>query len=184
MERYEKLGGPNLQPLRRGLGACDEHALPMDQAGRFPLGRDPQRHDRALAQRHQGQRRNPLAVPPCHRHRTDNSRGGRAAGAGLVNGVQQRPIEGVSMLYSFDDAKAAERHETQYFEMFGNRGIYHKGWTAVTKHGTPWVLVGRKPCLSTTMSGSSTTPARIGARPTTCQTNAGEAARAAATVAD
>jgi len=61
-----------------------------------------------------------------------------------VNGVQQRPIEGVSMLYSFDDAKAAERHETQYFEMFGNRGIYHKGWTAVTKHATPWVLVGRK----------------------------------------
>ena len=48
------------------------------------------------------------------------------------------------MLYSFNDAKAAERHETQYFEMFGNRGIYHKGWTAVTKHGTPWVLVGRK----------------------------------------
>ena len=61
-----------------------------------------------------------------------------------VNGVQQRPIEGVSMLYSFDDPKAAEQHETQYFEMFGNRGIYHKGWTAVTKHGTPWVLVGRK----------------------------------------
>ena len=47
-------------------------------------------------------------------------------------------------MYSFSDAKAAERHETQYFEMFGNRGIYHKGWTAVTKHGTPWVLVGRK----------------------------------------
>ena len=61
-----------------------------------------------------------------------------------VNGIQQDPLEGVSMLYSFNDAKAAERHETQYFEMFGNRGIYHKGWTAVTKHGTPWVLVGRK----------------------------------------
>ena len=61
-----------------------------------------------------------------------------------VNGVQQQPIEGVSMLYSFNDAKAAERHETQYFEILGNRGIYHKGWTAVTKHGTPWVLVGRK----------------------------------------
>ena len=42
------------------------------------------------------------------------------------------------MAYSFDDAHAAERHETQYFEMFGNRGIYHKGWTAVTKHRTPW----------------------------------------------
>jgi arylsulfatase len=61
-----------------------------------------------------------------------------------VNGVHQRPIEGISMLYSFSDANAAERHETQYFEMFGNRGIYHKGWTAVTKHGTPWVLMGRK----------------------------------------
>jgi arylsulfatase A-like enzyme len=56
----------------------------------------------------------------------------------FVNGVQQRPIEGVSMAYSFDDAQAPERHETQYFEMFGNRGIYHKGWTAVTRHRTPW----------------------------------------------
>ena len=59
-----------------------------------------------------------------------------------VDGVQQQPIEGVSMLYSFNDAKAAEQHETQYFEMFGNRGIYHKGWTAVTRHKTPWLLVG------------------------------------------
>ena len=56
----------------------------------------------------------------------------------FVNGVMQRPIEGVSMAYSFNDANAAERHETQYFEMFGNRGLYHKGWTAVTKHRTPW----------------------------------------------
>ncbi|TWI03548.1 arylsulfatase [Luteimonas cucumeris] len=61
-----------------------------------------------------------------------------------VNGIAQHPIEGVSMLYSFNDAKADERHETQYFEMFGNRGIYHRGWTAVTRHKTPWVLVGEK----------------------------------------
>jgi arylsulfatase A-like enzyme len=61
-----------------------------------------------------------------------------------VNGIQQDPIEGVSMAYSFDDAKAAGRHETQYFEMFGNRGIYHQGWSAVTKHRTPWILVGQK----------------------------------------
>jgi arylsulfatase len=46
------------------------------------------------------------------------------------------------MLYSFNDPKAAERRETQYFEMFGNRGIYHKGWTAVTRHKTPWLLMG------------------------------------------
>jgi arylsulfatase len=62
----------------------------------------------------------------------------------FVNGVQQRPIEGVSMAYSFNDGKAAERHETQYFEMAGNRGIYHKGWTAVTRHRTPWLTGGVK----------------------------------------
>jgi len=59
-----------------------------------------------------------------------------------VDGVQQTPIEGVSMLYSFNEAQAEDRHETQYFEMFGNRGIYHKGWTAVTRHKTPWILQG------------------------------------------
>jgi arylsulfatase len=57
-----------------------------------------------------------------------------------VDGIQQDPIEGTSMLYSFSNIKAEERHETQYFEMFGNRGIYHKGWTAVTKHITPWIM--------------------------------------------
>jgi arylsulfatase len=62
----------------------------------------------------------------------------------FVNGVQQTPMQGVSMRYAFDDATAAERHETQYFEMFGNRGIYHKGWTAVTRHKTPWLLVGEQ----------------------------------------
>ena len=56
----------------------------------------------------------------------------------FVHGVMQHPIEGVSMAYSFDDPKAEERHDTQYFEMFGNRGIYHRGWSAVTKHRTPW----------------------------------------------
>ena len=57
----------------------------------------------------------------------------------IVNGVAQKPIEGVSMAYSFNDAKAPEGRETQYFEMAGNRGIYHKGWTAVTRHRTPWL---------------------------------------------
>jgi arylsulfatase A-like enzyme len=63
----------------------------------------------------------------------------------MVNSVGQVPMQGVSMLYSFDDAGAAERHETQYFEMFGNRGIYHKGWTAVTRHRTPWIMTGTTP---------------------------------------
>lgn len=60
-----------------------------------------------------------------------------------VNGIRQDPIEGTSMLYSFNDAKASERHETQYFEIMGNRGIYHKGWSAVTKHYTPWIMTPR-----------------------------------------
>jgi arylsulfatase len=60
----------------------------------------------------------------------------------MVNGVQQSPMEGTSMLYTFGDAAAPERHDLQYFEMFANRGIYHRGWSAVTKHRTPWVLVG------------------------------------------
>jgi len=52
--------------------------------------------------------------------------------------VVQSPIEGVSMLYSFDDAKAASRHKTQYFEIFGNRAIYHEGWVAAAVHKAPW----------------------------------------------
>src|SRR6185503_9144528 len=51
----------------------------------------------------------------------------------------QEPIAGVSMVYSFDDGNSAERRETQYFEMFCNRGVYHRGWTAVTRHSTPWI---------------------------------------------
>ncbi|WP_328473906.1 sulfatase-like hydrolase/transferase [Actinoplanes sp. NBC_00393] len=62
-----------------------------------------------------------------------------------VNGVQQSPIEGTSMLYTFDQADAGERHDAQYFEMAGNRGIYYKGWSAVTKHRTPWNLMGPPP---------------------------------------
>jgi len=64
----------------------------------------------------------------------------------IVNSSQQSPMEGVSMRYSFDDAKAPERHETQYFEMWCNRGIYRQGWTACTRHSLPWAL-GALPAL-------------------------------------
>ena len=97
-----------VQPLRRRLGARHGHAVPVDQAGRVALGRHPQRHDRALA----GPASRPRARSarssttsstsrrPCWRRRTCPHRV-------MVNGVQQKPIEGVSMLYSFDDADAA-----------------------------------------------------------------------------
>jgi len=61
-----------------------------------------------------------------------------------VNGTVQEPIEGVSMLYTFDDARAASRHTTQYFEVFGNRAIYHDGWFAGTIHRAPWEKTPRR----------------------------------------
>ena len=55
-----------------------------------------------------------------------------------VNGVVQTPIEGVSMLYSFNHPEAESTHKTQYFEIFANRGVYHEGWFAGTVHKAPW----------------------------------------------
>ncbi|QDU56124.1 arylsulfatase [Aeoliella mucimassa] len=57
----------------------------------------------------------------------------------VVNGVAQKPIEGISMVYTFDDAKAADRRTTQYFEMMGNQSIYHDGWMASAMRGVPWL---------------------------------------------
>lgn len=63
----------------------------------------------------------------------------------VVNGIEQRPIEGVSMKYSFDNATAADIRKTQYFEMIGNRAIYHEGWFAGTIHKAPWEAKPRRP---------------------------------------
>jgi arylsulfatase len=65
----------------------------------------------------------------------------------MVNGIKQRPMDGVSMLYSADNAKAADRRNTQYFEMFGNRGVYHEGWMASTRHSIPWDMAAKIPPL-------------------------------------
>jgi arylsulfatase len=62
-----------------------------------------------------------------------------------VNGTVQKPFDGTSLVYTFDDAKAKERHTTQYFEMFGNRGIYHDGWVAAARHSIPWLMVPNPP---------------------------------------
>jgi arylsulfatase len=64
-----------------------------------------------------------------------------------VNGTVQAPIEGVSMVYAFGDAKAPGRRQTQYFEIFGNRAIYHDGWFAGTIHRAPWEPKPRAPLL-------------------------------------
>ena len=63
----------------------------------------------------------------------------------MVNGTKQRSMDGVSMLYTFADPKAKDRRTTQYFEMFGNRAIYHDGWVAATRHSIPWLMVPLPP---------------------------------------
>lgn len=62
-----------------------------------------------------------------------------------VNGIAQRPIEGLSMVYSFNNATAPDVRKTQYFEMIGNRAIYHDGWFAGTIHKAPWEPQPRRP---------------------------------------
>ena len=128
-----------LQPLRGRLGARHGHALPVDQAGRLALGRHAQRHDRPLAEGHQGQGRDPQPVPPRDRRGADDPGGGGPARADRSSTASSRsPTKASACSTPSTTPGAPERHETQYFEMIGNRGIYHKGWTAVTKHRTPW----------------------------------------------
>ena len=119
--------------------------VPVDQAGRVALGRHAQRHDRALADGRSRKRAASAissATSSTSRRRCSKRRGFPSRRRSTA--CMQSPYEGTSMLYSFNDAGAAERHETQYFEMFCNRGIYHKGWSAVTKHRTPWEMGGAK----------------------------------------
>ena len=182
--RLDKFMARVLQPLRRRLGLGDGHPVPVDQAGRLPLGRHLQRHHRPLARGHRGHGRATLQF--CH---VIDLAPTVLEVAGIpeptmVNGVTQSPYEGTSMCYSFDDADAAERHDLQYFEMFANRGIYHQGWSAVTKHRTPWEMGAVKLPRSTTTSGSCTTATVTTARPTTWPRSIRTGCRAAAAVAD
>lgn len=66
----------------------------------------------------------------------------------IVSGTEQVPFNGSSLVSTFADAKAPEKHTTQYFEMFGNRGIYHNGWVACTRHSIPWDITKPLPALS------------------------------------
>lgn len=65
-----------------------------------------------------------------------------------VNGTVQAPIEGVSMMYTFDAPQAESRHKVQYFEVFANRGIYADGWFAGTVHKAPWEAQPRTTLLN------------------------------------
>ena len=86
-----------------------------------------------------GQGRSPQPVPPRHRRRPDHPGGGRAARARRRSTASRRRRWRASACWArCATARRPRRTIVQYFEMFGNRGIYHQGWTAVTKHRTPW----------------------------------------------
>jgi arylsulfatase len=102
----------------------------------------------------------------------------------FVNGVQQSPIEGTSMVYSFEDKDAVERHDLQYFEMFGNRGIYNKGWSAVTRHSTPWLPKEKLPELDDDVWELYDGSSDFAQAEDLSEKDAGQAGRAAATLAD
>ena len=81
----------------------------------------------------------PQPVPPRHRCRADDPRSSRAARADNREQHPAGPDRGCQHAGTLRDGDAPETRDVQYFEMFGNRGIYHNGWTAVTKHRTPWL---------------------------------------------
>jgi len=85
---------------------------------------------------------------------------------GEVKGIAQKPIEGISIAYSFDDAAAKDRRRTQYFEMLTNRAIYDHGWVAASRFGYRGRLLGARVIFST-RRGNSTISTRISARQTT-----------------
>jgi arylsulfatase len=150
IERIDELGSARAQNhYAVGWAHAMDTPYQWTKQGRLALRRHAQRHHRPLANGIQakGELRSQF-------HHVIDVAPTILEVAGLpqptfVNGVMQEPLHGVGMRYSFDDANAAERHETQYFEMVCNRGLYHKGWTAVTRHGNPpWVVVGAQPPLS------------------------------------
>ena len=143
-QALRRLGRPEVLPALRGrLGGGRRHAVHLDQAGRRRLRRLPQR---LVVHWPKGIKAKGEVRSQWH-HVIDIAPTILEA-AGLpepksVNGTPQTPIEGVSMVYTFDDAKAKDRHKTQYFEIFGNRGIYHDGWLAHTVHRAAWEASNR-----------------------------------------
>ena len=172
-----------LQPGPRAHGRARRPARPTTttrSAGRTPWTRrssGPSRSPRTSAARatawssrgRRGSRTRAASAPSSTTSSTSRRRSSRRRACeapAMLNGVPQKPIEGVSMVYTFDDAKAPSTRRTQYFEMLGNRAIYNDGWVAC--HHAARRALGRRAArsrMSMTTSGSSTTSPRTSARP-------------------
>ena len=135
MSYFDEFGGPKTsQPLSDGVGGGILYAVSDVQALRTVRRRHLRPDGHPLAQRHQGQGRDAPPVPPQHGYRADHSRRRGPRGAKVYRGVEQYPLNGVSMRYSFDDAHAPTTKKRQYFAMLGTRGIWQDGWKAATLH--------------------------------------------------
>ena len=112
LQRMDAAGRTDgIRPVCRGLGHRRRHTLPVDQGGRLALRRHSQSVGDSLARRESMLGGNPLAVPPCDRHRAHNPRSRwDCRSRSRSTGTAQKPMEGVSMVYTFDDAKAKSRH--------------------------------------------------------------------------
>ena len=136
LKYLDVLGTPDdLQPLPDRMGGRVLDAVPDVQALRLP-GRHRRSADRLVAEGHRGARRGAQSVPPLDRHRADDPRGLRGRVPGCGERHRADPARRASRWRTrFDAAEAPTTKKTQYYEMFGNRGIWHEGWKAVTEHG-------------------------------------------------
>ena len=125
----------HLQPLPDRVGDGLLHPLPDVQALHLP-GRGLRPAGDPLAGRHQGPRRGPSPVPPLHRRRPDHpGRVRRRDARGRQRRAPEPAVGGVDALQLRRRPRRAYQKQTQYYEMFGSRGIWHQGWKAVTEHG-------------------------------------------------
>ena len=143
LKNIEKWGGPEPSRTWRRVGpwpairpSCGPSRWPPTSVARATRSWSAG----PLASRPRG---NPEPVPACGGHRADRSRGGRSTGTQTVNGVVQTPMEGVSMMYTFADPKAAGRHRTQYFEISAT-GHLQRRLVAATVHKAPWEAAPRR----------------------------------------
>ena len=130
-EMVRRLGHrPDLQPLRGAVGLGVRYALQMDQADPVVLRRHAQRHGDLLARPHQGEGRDPLAVPPRDRRRADDPRSRPASPRPTWSTASRRSLSKASAwpIPSISHADAPSPHKTQYFEMMGVQGLYNDGW--------------------------------------------------------
>ena len=141
---YDVLGiGSDLPAFCSWLVMGDGHAVPVGEAGGVALRRDSAGHVHVMAGPHQ----RPGGIRRQFHHLIDIAptilEATGIPAPDMLDGIKQRPMDGVSMVYTWDkaNANATSRRTTQYFEMLGNRAIYRDGWVAATTPATiPWEL--------------------------------------------